>query len=212
MGSSTPFGKDILFMKGQDMTRSADKFVKYLTVVTLIIVLIGVGLAMTTGTASAAMQTSADDRPILGPPAPNDRPIWQDGNSPQNMYENYLAWTTYTNTLDAEVFASENPDQARDLLGEAYSVTAELALHYETQPYPTSGCGRDHFWLWTTDINWFLRFYGALYYNTTADVGEPIDQDSIINGYGIWVEFAYDRDFKSGETALSKKCWNKLDW
>lgn len=199
MGSNTPFAKDYIFMKGTPpMTTRQENLGKALAVVTLIIILLGVGLAVTTQAVDAALQGGTSDI----------RPVWQDKNTIQNQYENYTDWVAYTDAINEEMVEASDPGQRAELIGEALSVTAELLQHFESQTYPNGSCAQDFFWLHVTDMNYWVRFYSAWYLNTTTTVGEPIDTNHIVSEYGEWAEFAWNTT-KDG--TITKKCWNRLD-
>jgi len=133
-----------------------------------------------------------------------DRPEWQGPNTIQNMFENHNAWAEYTGIIDDEILDTNDPQLFANLVGENLSVTAELLQHYNEQAYPIGSCAQDFFYFWTTDLQYWERFYAAHYYNSTSDTGEPIDTAHIAKQYDIFTEFAL-------QEGLDDKCWNKLD-
>jgi len=130
-----------------------------------------------------------------------DRPDWQDKNTIQNMYENYIDWVEYTDGLDTDFFEG-NGDPA--FMGEAFSVTAELLMHYDEQGWPSGDCAQDFLVFYRGSLDQYMHFYGAWYYNMTTSLGEPIDIEHIAEQYEMYEEY-YSED------GISAKCWNKLD-
>jgi len=134
-----------------------------------------------------------------------DRPNWQSPNSIQNMAENWNVWSEYTNGIEHDMTEASDRQDFADLSGEAYSVTHELIAHMNDQAYPSGSCAQNFYYMWSTGLQHWANLYGALYYNATTMVGEPIDTDNIANEYGFFEEYYFTGD------GVPDKCWNKLD-
>lgn len=135
----------------------------------------------------------------------SDRPDYQNKNTIQNMWENYDAWLEYTNGIDHDMTEATDIQDYADLSGEAYSATHELMAHMNDQAYPSGACAQDFWFLFYNGLQHWANAYGATYYNTSTNVGQPIDIDNIINEQEMFTEYY------SQEGTISNKCWAKLD-
>lgn len=132
-----------------------------------------------------------------------DRPDWQRNNSAQNVFENHMAWLDYTNDIDAEFVETDDRDYAIELLGEAFSLSAEYMIHLDAF-YPSAKCANEFWHMSHAIVSEYAFVYGAMYYNLTAEVGEPIDVEALFEEVDV-VQNYYT------EYGISQKCWNKLD-
>ena len=138
--------------------------------------------------------------------AASDQPDYQNGNSIQNMFENYIAWKDYTDELDAVWLDEENPvdrPYMAELIGEAFSASASLLIHYENNAYPTGACAQDFYYHFNDIVTWYTLFYGSAYHTLTANVGEPIEFSTFLEEAGQAEEWMLQN--------VSAKCWAKLD-
>lgn len=183
--SSLAFEKDLNWMEKSKMRKN--QFTP-IVVFAIIIALVATVIVVTGTQASST--------------AP-DRPDWQEKNTIQNMFENYVAWSEYTTGLDKELEEDNAPHT--DLLGEAYSVSQEFIQHIIEQGWPSGSCAQDFYILLTDDVGYWSDVYIALYYNLTTLTGEPVDVDFLVQQGELFSEYYWTQD------GISDKCWNKLD-
>ena len=160
------------------------------------IVVIAIALALVASLFVVTDSFAADGSTAL------DRPDWQRNNNVQNIYENIQAWSDYTGDIDAEFFDTDDTNYATQLVGEAYSVSMEFLIHLD-QFAPSGNCAFDFWYAGQRQAQVWANLYGALYYNLTAEVGEPIDWEPLFETANDTSEYAVN--------LISEKCWNKLD-
>ena len=134
--------------------------------------------------------------------AQSDQPDYQLKPTVQNLFDNHVAWSDYTDELDNEMFDGDN-DLTVDLIGESLSATLNYIQFINEQPLPSNNCQWD-LWLAVEAIAAdYAHMYSAMYFQLTASVGEPTDWE-------YWIENATsNEEYQIG--SVPAKCWNKLD-
>jgi len=134
-----------------------------------------------------------------------DVPDWQTNTTIQNIYENHIAWTEYTNELDDEFFETDDRELGADLIGEALGVTIDYLNHLDGF-FPETNCARE-MWLATNNITKAgLAMYSAMYIMLTDDVGSALTEDLL-----DWTFENFDGTVEYSIEAIPDKCFNKLD-
>ena len=134
-----------------------------------------------------------------------DRPIYQKWNSVQNIFENQQAWTEYTNDLDNEWLNATDAAELTNAVGENFSVTMEMLNYMDTAGAPKQECA-GQFWLAVyTVTKSYAVLYGSMYYNMTADVGEPINAET------AFAVVQQDEEFWYSLKGIDQKCWDRVD-
>ena len=135
----------------------------------------------------------------------DERPDWQNQNTPQKLYENFMAWKNYTDELDAAGVLAEEPSVDELILntGEAYAISMDFIQHINSNAFPTGSCAIDFFLNFEDIVQNYANFYGGLHYQLTA-------MDTMAMDPFFWLdEAAMAEEWMVQST--SAKCWNKLD-
>lgn len=128
-----------------------------------------------------------------------ERPDYQRNNNPQNIYENWAAWTNYYNEVTAEYSEGQVLSYSADLIGEAFSATVAFQ-HDMWIAGDMKGCAGEFAQSAFVDATQWAVFFGAWYFNLTTEIGTIIVTEDI--GARYWDPMA---------TLITEKCWERLD-
>lgn len=135
----------------------------------------------------------------------DERPNYQRWDSPQNYWDNWVAFIEYSASLDAELgaaFQAGDKDHAQLLAGENYSASQEI-LSDLWQNDPSDSCSEQFDAAFTRLATAYTLSYAGFYFNITAEAGEEVDLSALI-------EFTSETETVA-RTSVPDDCFAGLD-